>query len=1266
MIDFCHLHLHNEYSLLDGLGKANKYAERAKEIGQNHIALTNHGNVDGCIVWQKACDEIGIHSIHGCEFYVVPDASIKEGKEFRGHMTILAKNSKGWQAILRLLTKANLEGFYKRPRIGYNWLLEEDLSGTVIMSACVGSYLKLIDGEKLLQDFIDKDYDLYLEVMPHIPDMQREWNYKILDISKKYKVPIVSTFDTHYILPEDEKAQEVLLAVQNKSKWHDKNRFKFDFHGLYLSSSDEVYNLFKKQSVLNRKEIVESMINTVDIAERCNYDIEKLPVYLPDIVGMPKGESDEDSLRRICEEGFERIILSSKVKRKKVEEYRSRLDEETDVIINQGFARYFLIVWELIKWCKDNNIMVGPGRGSAGGSLCCYLLGITAVDPIEYKLLFARFISPARIDLPDIDMDFEDRYRDKVRKHLEDVYGKDNVAGISTFLYMKGKGSLRDVSRVFDVPITEVNAAADSIVVRSGGDFRSSYTIEDAFQTFEDGIKFKKKYPEVTELAIKLEGQIRGVGMHAAGIVVSKEDLRSGNRAALCTRRGDSTVVNWGKEDLEHVGLMKLDILGLNALSILHETKDRVEREKGICIDFDSISFDDKKVFAEFSKGNTIGVFQFNSLGMKSFCRDLGIDDFDTLVAANALWRPGTLRSGMVTVFTDRKNGKEDVPKKHPAIEAITKDTYGIILYQEQLMLFMYELAGMPWKTADMVRKVVSKSKGEEQFKKFKTVFVEGCLKKKTLDKKTASKLFDELTSFGSYGFNLSHSVEYSVISYWEMFCKVYYPAEFIACSLELGGDQHKQELINEAIRLGLKVEFPFAGKSKAKEWHVENNKIYIPYSEIKGIGDKTVNSIEKSIDEYLRNTPRKRKPLDLSDGITRKGFFNSKDPDLPIKKTNRYVPALQEMGVFDAYRDMENDESVRISSKYFPFVVGDSFYNIKGISEILKKSGIKLVDDFEKTRTGETFFSFLRMTEVKLGYKASVSRAKTVDTSGTADSSLGGVYGFVKSPTGSTTMAVFQSSLYSRKKEKVEHCGDKWILVELKKTRKNVLCSEMWDEEELLQGKFSSVGVNTIHSAKNSYDSWKKDYFKRLDSCKDCNLNEECEGPVPFSSGNKNLMIIGEAPGREEDRAAEGFIGDSGKLLWKELGNYGLYREMFHVTNIVKCYPGKAIKTPDRIHIRKCSSHLEEEFKRVAPVFVLVFGNTAMKYFKDKDSGIMDMSGKIEWDWKHNCWLVWSIHPAAVLYHRENKTLFEKALKAFAGRIQRFSVNKNLKDTEV
>jgi uracil-DNA glycosylase family 4 len=869
------------YSILDGYGTPMQYAERAKEMGFTHLALTDHGGVDGAITFQKACKENGIKSIIGCEGYIVPNLLEKEKGEKRYHITLLVQNQCGWENLLKLLTKANLNGFYYRPRFDPETLLQH-CEGITVCSACASSFLHMKGGPELMVELSEKT-DVAIELMPFTLPEQITTNLLSIEIANEFDLPVIATNDCHYPLAEHNKLQEVLLAMQSKTTWKDPNRWKFDVDDLYLKSADEMIESFSLQGIIP-KDIVEAAIfNTMEIASKCDFEIKPSEPKLPSV--YIKGLDDlteEEQMFALVAEGLEKRAKDHKWIQDNIEQYEERVEEELAHIMPK-FTRYFLIVYELLNWCEKQGIMSGPGRGcflpnnkivysngkikcikeinigdeiinhlgetdivedkfsydideeiieietetttisctvdhnilspdgwkeaqefkngdkivrcwginsrktqcdaevvkkvrrkdysgkvydlqikrrhtyninglavhnSVGGSLVAYCLGITHVDPIKYDLVFSRFISPGRIDLPDIDMDFEDWRRDDVKKHLEETYGKWNVIEVSTFLKMHGRGALRDVGRVFDIPLYEVDKAAKCIVTRSGGDVRADFSIADAFETFEDGIKFKKKYPEVTDIAMKFEGHIKATGRHAAATCVSEHDLRMGKNANFVVRRGRN-VCNWEKNDAEYMGLMKLDILGLNSLTILNKAKALIKERHGVDINYNLIDLDDEKLYEQFTAGNTIGIFQFNSNSMINLCREIHGENFDQVVAINALHRPGALRSGFTQIYRDRKFGKAEVEYIHPWIEGITKDTQGLIIYQEQAMRLMYELGGLTWKTADTIRKVISKSKGVEEFMKFEEDFVSGCERLGTLSATEARVVFGELKNMG-------------------------------------------------------------------------------------------------------------------------------------------------------------------------------------------------------------------------------------------------------------------------------------------------------------------------------------------------------------------------------------------------------------------------------------------------------------------------------------------------------------------------------------
>lgn len=886
---FVHLHVHNEYSVLDGVGTSKQYAELALELGQTHLAISNHGNIDGAIDHQKQCKAIGIKPLIGCELYVVDDINIKSKGEKRYHLTVIVENQTGWQNLLKMLTIANLEGFYHRPRVDFE-VLRNHLEGLVLLTGCSMSILNRKPGGRLfLHDAIDilgKDR-VFLEVQPHQMEYQIAVNKTCFSLKKRYGLKLVGTNDCHYPTNRSARYQEILLAIQSKSTLNDKNRWKFDIDGLYLKSEQEMIDSFAQQKLLSDYDISEAISSTELIAGMCEgFEIKKIEPNLPSI-GIEG--SDTFKMNELIDLGWNKRLDFDNDEL--ALQYEARIAEEMSLIKNMKFERYFLIVWDLINWCKVNGIMTGPGRGSVGGSLCAYLMGITDVDPIKYDLVFSRFISPDRIDLPDIDMDFEDHKRHLVKKYLQDKYGEFNVAGLSTFGTMKGKGVLRDVSRVYDIPLREVDTAAKSI-----DDSEDTNQIKTSFASVPECMRFKRKYPEAVECADALEGQIRGCGQHAAAVCVSSTDLRDGVNCNLSIRSGQ-IVANWDKDNAEFMGLVKLDILGLSALSILNEARAMILKNHGEKIDFDSLKMDDPKVFDEINAGHTVGTFQIGARGLSRFCQDMGIDSFDHIVAATALYRPGPLHSGMAEQFIAIKRGKKKVKKIHKFYDEITQDTYGIIVYQEQVMSVINRLSGIDMASCDKIRKLMAKSKGADAINAYHEKFIQGCIELKTVTGKQAETIWETISTFGKYGFNKAHSVEYSMITYWDMWLKVYYPYEFIACCLTYGGLTNFKEYLKEARRLKLNIRLPKVGFSHAKKWIVDKeNNLFAPFGCIDGIGESSA----KAISEF---NPNKKKKV---------GFFTNGE----IKKTEK-IPGvnstttalLEKIDAFSPIQDITMEE---------------------------------------------------------------------------------------------------------------------------------------------------------------------------------------------------------------------------------------------------------------------------------------------------------------------------------------------------------------------
>lgn len=904
---FCHLHVHDQFSQLDGMGTAEQYVKKAKKMGFEFLALTNHGNVDGLIQFQKACDKGGIKPVLGCELYIVNDLKTKDKAN---HMTVLVKDDQGWQNLLQILSYANLEGFYRRPRVDTEYFLNH-CQGLVILTGCGDTFLRTDWG----LDFLDKldqkipdPWDLYFEVMPHNMDFQKKANSIVIEEVENYSesgyvLPLVATNDCHYIEAEDWETQEVLLAIQRGAKWNDPNRWRFGIKGLYLRSADEMVEEFRKQGILSDDDIADAMENTLKVARKCcDFRIKKQGISLP-LVRKYEGDVNE-LLRKLCSLGSRCELLEFK-------EYKERFKEEFQLICEKKFSQYFIIVKELIGWCKENAILVGPGRGSAGGCLIAYLLGITDVDPIKYNLLFSRFIAPDRIDFPDIDLDFQDDKRYLVRQHLEEMYGVNNVANIATFLRMKGRGAIRDVCRVFDINTKEADELAK--IIDDSGDMRLNTRIEETIKETDIGAKFARKYPHVIKHAQKLEGQVRGYGKHAAGIIISAEDLTQGTKCNLIKKGNEGVAINWEMNDAEYVGLMKLDVLGLSTLTVLGECKRLINENYGNefvyhepsdsysvvgkniddlqaveldylgKFDFDKIPLNDPKVYEDLSAGHTIGTFQFSGYTCTEWIKKMGVEEFEHLAQLVSIARPGPLDSGMTDLFIRRKHG-ETWNRRNSIFEKITEKTYGVVIYQEQVMEVINRIAGLPYATADKIRKIIGKKRDANEFKPYKDAFIKGCLEQKTFTEKEANDFWDELQYHAHYSFNKSHAVEYALIGYWTSYLKLNYPREFLCATLTYEPDGKKNALVKEAQRLGFSVMPPKAGISEAIRWIARGNVLYAPFISIKGIGEK----------KALEAAGLKRS---ISKG-NNAGFFKIVESEK--KKKTQLETTLEEIGAFD------------------------------------------------------------------------------------------------------------------------------------------------------------------------------------------------------------------------------------------------------------------------------------------------------------------------------------------------------------------------------
>ena len=849
-MSFTHLHVHSYYSLMDGLNSPAELAQAAKDAGQEYLAITDHGTLSSHREMQIACKEIGIKPILGVEAYISPtdrfDRSSKTDKSIQAynHIILLAKNKKGLTNINTLQEIAWNEGFYHKPRIDRE-VLNEYHEGIIVLSGCLnGIVSKAIEKQEfseaklLLKNFKQTfGEDFYVEVQSHNP---KEINEKLLELADELGIKAVATGDAHFAKGEDKVLEEAMLILSTSPKadkeadfdmsrnmknmidrfnyLYPDRRISFQNYNLFIQTREEIEADFKKAGI-NRTDIFD---NTMEVASKIGeYDFYQGLDLLP----VPKTDAD-DKLSQMASEGLKKLNLD------KDKVYIDRLNEELEIIKSKSFASYFLVVADMINWAKTNNIMVGPGRGSAAGSLVCYSLGITDVDPIEYDLLFFRFINPERNDFPDIDTDFEDRRRKEVKDYLKKKFK--HVASISTFTYFKDKGVVRDAARVFMVPLGEVNKALKSV------------------DTFEDFVEspntreFRAKYPEVTWLAERLRGKIRSVGVHAAGVVLAKDDIRKyapieSREDAQDKVSGRIPVVAYDMDTVADIGLIKLDALGLKTLSVLSDTIASIKDRSGKQINFSEIPLKDPEVYKMLSEGYTKGVFQAEATPYTNLLMKMGVSTFEDLAASNALVRPGAMNT-VGASYINRKHGNEAIKYVHSIMQPFTENTYGVIIYQEQVMQACVHLGGMTWSEADKVRKIIGKKKDAKEFDQFKDKFIQGA--EKHISKKEAQHLWHDFEAHAGYSFNRSHAVAYSMLSYYTAWFKYYYPLEFMFSLLKNENNKDtRTEYLIEAKRLGLKIRLPHINESELY-FSLKDNAIIFGLAEVKFISDSIANKI--------------------------------------------------------------------------------------------------------------------------------------------------------------------------------------------------------------------------------------------------------------------------------------------------------------------------------------------------------------------------------------------------------------------------------------
>ena len=833
---FAHLHVHTEYSLLDGASRVKELIRRTKELGMDSVAITDHGVMYGAVRFYKEAKAQGIHPVIGCEVYLAPGMR-QERAEVDGtryyHLILLAENETGYRNLVELISLANIEGYYYKPRIDKE-LLRQYHDGVIALSACVAGEIPqaILRGnneraEALIAEYVEifGQDNFFLEIQDHGLPEEKTVNRALRELAKKYDIGLVATNDVHYVHADDSEFHDILLCVQTGRTINDPDRMRFSGPDYYLKSEEEMAALFA--------DYPEALENTAKIAARCQVDFTFGELQLPFYPLPEHFESDDAYLRALCEER-----LSSRYA-DVTDEIRTRLDYELGVIHGMGYASYFLIVWDFINYARGHGVEVGPGRGSAAGSIVAYLLGITNIDPLRYALLFERFLNPERVSMPDIDIDFDDINRGRVISYVKERYGEDHVAQIATFGTMGAKGAIRDVGRVLEMSFSEVSAITKLVPAEL------NITLERALKESSD---FRRLYDEdesvrrVIDLARRIEGLPRNISIHAAGVVIAKEPLAS--QVPVWVSEG-TLVTEFDKDDVEALGLLKMDFLGLRTLTIIADTVRHVRASHGIELDVDAIPLVDEKTSQMLCDGDTGAVFQMESAGMTNLVKDLQPKGFVDLIPTVALYRPGPLGSGMVTDFIDGLHGKKEVVYMHPLLEPILKETFGVVLYQEQVMQIVQVLAGFSLGQADLLRRAMGKKKHELLMAQ-KEIFLQGCAKN-GLETSLANHIFDLLTHFADYGFNKSHSAAYGLLAWQTAYLKAHYPVEFMAGVLTSIMDKTDKipVYIQLCRQMGIKI-LPPDINSSAATFGIEDGAIRFGLAAVRNVGENAIVSMER------------------------------------------------------------------------------------------------------------------------------------------------------------------------------------------------------------------------------------------------------------------------------------------------------------------------------------------------------------------------------------------------------------------------------------
>lgn len=866
--EFVHLHLHTDYSLLDGAIQIKPLSRRVAELGMGACAMTDHGNMYGAISFYNAMKSQGVKPIIGCEVYITRRSrkdragATGPGEKANFHLILLAKNYEGYQNLVRLSSKAFTEGFYYKPRIDKE-LLAEHSNGLVGLSACMSGvpqamlakdcFDEAVVAAKEFEEILGKG-NYYLEIQEHGLDAQRRIRKPLVELAKRTNVPLVATNDAHYLMPEDARAHDVLLCIGSGKTVNDPNRLRYGSPYFYVRSPEEMWEIFGK-------EIPEVLTRTVEIAEMCDLSFPTGVNHLPRYP-IPQADADlsvDEYFEKVVREGYERRRqqvwerkLSKGELKHSLAEYQARISSEIAMIKRMGFPGYFLIVWDFIRYAKEHGIPVGPGRGSAAGSLVAYCLDITDVDPLQYDLLFERFLNPERVSMPDIDIDFCVRGRGEVINHVADTYGRDSVCQIITFGTMASKAAIKDVGRALDMPYAEVDRIAKLIPPPVRGRNVSITQALEQVPELRKSVEENTQIKELIDLARRLEGCARHSSVHAAGVVISPEPLQELVPIAISSK--DELTTQYAMSDLEKTGMLKMDFLALTALTVISDCLKSIKQTHNAEIDWADISLSDEKTMQLFADGRTEAVFQFESSGMQEICRKLKPKGLEDLAALNALYRPGPLDGGMVDDFIARHHGLKSVRYIVPEMKEVLNNTYGILVYQEQIMQLAQKLGGYSLGEADLMRRAMGK-KNREEMARHEEKFINGAVEK-GIKKEKAQQIFSLMAQFADYGFNRSHSVAYAYLAFQTAYLKAHYPEHFYAAVLsnELQDTAKVFKYSMELRGQGIELLAPDVNESGAGFTPL-HGAIRYGLAAIKGIGQASVNAVIEARKEGFFNS---------------------------------------------------------------------------------------------------------------------------------------------------------------------------------------------------------------------------------------------------------------------------------------------------------------------------------------------------------------------------------------------------------------------------